>query len=248
MSDYVAVLRTASQTIKEVDPDAFVVGGIAGGPTMLLDELIAAGALQWVDALNIHIYPVFRAPESYIPGLETLNAALEGSRTPRPVHFTEGAYYGDDDPAIQPYRAGDTLLQPLESELECASYQVRFNAILLAHGVRKIIYHSGTPGQHNQASVDGIFFEWDGAPRKADTEYAGAVWERPRGLAFHSRGRTVVVVWDERPGGSTLSPRPGADLIDIAGAAVAEAWCRSERRPTTSSSPGSSASWMRAIG
>ncbi len=202
---------------------------------MLLDELIAAGALQWVDALNIHIYPVFRAPESYIPGLETLNAALEGSRTPRPVHFTEGAYYGDDDPAIQPYRAGDTLLQPLESELECASYQVRFNAILLAHGVRKIIYHSGTPGQHNQASVDGIFFEWDGAPRKmavsqsvmtallgADTEYAGAVWERPRGLAFHSRGRTVVVVWDERPGGSTLSPRPGADLIDIAGAAVAE--------------------------
>jgi hypothetical protein len=32
----------------------------------------------------------------------------------------------------------------------------------------------------------------------------------------------VVVVWDERPGGSTLSQRLGADLVDIAGAAVAE--------------------------
>jgi len=233
--DYVAVLRTAYEAIKEVDPGAFVVGGVAGDPTLHLHELIEAGALRWLDAINIHIYPVFRAPESYIASLDELNAALERSGTPKPVYFTEGAYYADDDLAFEPYRGGDNLLQPLESELDCSSYQVRFDAILLAHNVRSIIYHSGTPGHHNQASVDGIFFEWDGAPRKMavsqsvltgllgpDTEYVGAVWERPRSLAFHSRGRTVVVLWDEQAGGSRLTPRPGAQVIDISGAPVTE--------------------------
>jgi hypothetical protein len=68
VEDYVALLKTAYQAIKEADPAAFVVGGIAGQPSAYTREFIAAGGLQWVDALNLHTYPVLIAPEVYLRG------------------------------------------------------------------------------------------------------------------------------------------------------------------------------------
>ncbi|MFB3880900.1 MAG: hypothetical protein ACE149_06535 [Armatimonadota bacterium] len=233
VQDYVDLLRVAYQAIKAEDPGAFVIGGIAADPQRLSAELVAAGGLDYLDAINIHIYPVFQLPERYERPLQELNRSLAEAGKPRPIYFTEGSYYGDDDLSTDPYRSGDPLLKPLDSELECASYQARFNVILLSQGVRSIIYHSGTNGWLNDPSVSGIFFEWDGAPRKmavtqsvmtalfgSDVDYLGQVWEQVRSYAFHSRGRTIVAAWDEQRRHHLLTPGPAARVLDLAGGAV----------------------------
>ncbi|MGD0110407.1 MAG: carbohydrate binding domain-containing protein [Armatimonadota bacterium] len=234
VADYVAILKTAYQAIKEVDPSARVIGGVASDPDVLASEFIAAGGLKWLDGINIHIYPVFRLPEIYIHGLETLNAMMKEAGMPRPIYFTEGAYYGDDDLPIEPYSAGDELMKPLGSETECASYLARFVTILLSQNVRTVIYHAGVAGALNEPSVGGIFFEWDGAPRKmavsqavitsllgTDVTYLGSAWDHVRSFAFHSRAKTVVVVWDDTFQHLALTPHAGGPrILNLAGAAV----------------------------
>ena len=234
VADYVAILKTAYQAIKEVDASALVIGGIASDPDALADEFIAAGGLKWLDGINTHIYPVFRLPEVYIHGLETLNSRMKQAGMPKPIYFTEGAYYGDDDLPSEPYTGGDELMRPLESEAECASYLTRLVAILLSQNVRAIIYHAGVAGSLNEPSSAGIFFEWDGAPRKMavsqsviasllgpDVASIGSAWDHVRSFAFHSRSNTVVVIWDEKLQRLALTPHAdGPRVLDIAGATV----------------------------
>jgi hypothetical protein len=227
VEDYVRLLEVAYRAVKEADPEAFVIGGIAGPPQLRTSEFIEAGGLEWVDALNLHAYPGLKAPESYIAPLEELNARMRQAGERRPIWFTEGAYYADDDLPFEPYEA---WLKPLSSERDCAAYQVRFDVILLSHGAKKIIYHSGTPGRLNNEGVSGIFFEWDGAPRKMsatqaqltallgpDTNALGSVSDQVRAFAFNSRGKTVAVVWDESAGGHALTQPPEGRLLDICG-------------------------------
>ncbi len=230
VSDYIELLEVAYKAVKAVDPDAFVIGGIAGGAGNLTDEFIDGGGLRWVDALNLHAYPGKRPPEPYEEGMRRLGAALEASGSPKPIWFTEGAYYADDDVPFVPYKA---WLTPLESERMAAEYQVKFNTILMAYGVRKFIYHSGTPGALNNESLSGIFFEWDGAPRKMvatqaamaqlfgmDVESLGRR-PAPEGVcayAFISTGSTVIVCWNEEgfPPRQLRVPEHAA-LIDVVG-------------------------------
>jgi hypothetical protein len=235
VEDYVSVLKTAYQTIKGVQPEATVIGGIAADPETLASEFIGAGGLDWVDMLNIHIYPVFQLPEAYLPRLAELNARMQEAGKAKPLAYTEGSYYGDDDLPFLPYRAGDNLMQPLESELECASYQARFDLILLAQNTKFVIYHAGSGGALNSPAVGGVFFEWDGAPRKMaitqsvmshlfgrDTTYLGSVWDKARSFAFHSRGRTIVAVWDEQEQGLAVTAPAGPQVLNLAGGTVKE--------------------------
>jgi hypothetical protein len=126
----------------------------------------------------------------------------------KPIWFTEGAYYADDDMPFAPFDS--SWLTPVTSEIEAAEWQVKFNTILLAYGVEKIIYHSGTPGSLNNESLSGIFFEWAGAPRKmlvTQAAMAGLLVPPVRSLGplaapkpvkaygFESRGRTIIVAW-----------------------------------------------------
>ena len=236
VQDYVALLKTAYQAIKEVDPKAFVIGGVADDPDGIVQDFIPAGGLDWLDGINVHIYPVIRQPESYLTGLEKLNAMMQEMGKRRPIYFTEGSYYGEDDLPFKPFNPGDSLMRPLDSELECASYQARFNIILMSQKVKMIIYHAGTGGSLNNPSVGGIFFEWHGAPRKmaisqsvmtslfgADTECIGSASDRVRSFAFHSRGRSVVALWDEKYQHLALAPPRGAKVVDLAGAQVRNA-------------------------
>jgi len=230
-ADYVRVLQTAYEAVKEVDPKAFVIGGIAAGPETLTPQLIEAGGLKWMDAINIHIYPGLTQPERYIAGFESLNEMMEKAGRPRPIWFTEGAYYADDDPPYEPYHS--SWMKLVDSEMECAAYQVRFDAILLSYGARKIIYHSGTPGSLNDEELSGIFFEWEGAPRKMavsqsvltsllgpDTRALGSMSEQIRAYAFYSRGRTVVVLWNDGFDRFTVTATGKARLLDIVGGEV----------------------------
>jgi len=207
VEDYVALLRVAYRAVKEVDPDALVIGGIAGGPTTYTEEFIEAGGLRCIDALNLHTYPGLTAPDAYEEPLRRLRQRLRTAGADKPIWFTEGAYYADDDKPVEPYH---TWLKPVDSEAEAAQWQVKFNTLLLAYGAEKIIYHSGTPGSLNNESISGIFFEWAGAPRKMLATQAAMANllvppirrledpEGPEGVqayGFESHGRKVIVAW-----------------------------------------------------
>jgi hypothetical protein len=243
--DYIRLLEVAYKAVKAADPDAFVIGGIAGGAENLTEEFIGGGGLRWVDALNLHTYPRMRPPEPYEDGMQKLSAGIAASGTPRPIWFTEGTYYADDDTPFVPYQA---WLTPLESERAAAEYQVKFNTILMAYGVRKFIYHSGTPGALNNESLSGIFFEWDGAPRKmvatqavlaqlfaTDVQPLGhrPAAEGVRAYAFVSRGKTVLVCWAEEgfPPRELGAPGAGVSVLDVVGNPVTDAKQRLSTSP-----------------
>jgi Glycosyl hydrolase family 10 len=208
VKDYVRLLRVAYQAVKDVDPGAFVIGGIAGGPATYTQEFIEAGGLRWVDALNLHIYPGLTAPEAYEEPLRRLRGEMRSAGADKPIWYTEGAYYADDDMPLEPFES--TWIKPADSEIEAAEWQIKFDTLLFAYGAEKIIYHAGTPGSLNNESLSGIFFEWAGAPRKmAVTQSAMANLLAPpikslgslkapetiKAYGFKTVGRTVVVAW-----------------------------------------------------
>lgn len=229
VDDYVRLLKTAYQAVKSADPSALVIGGIAGGADTYTREFIELGGLQWVDALNIHIYPGVTAPEEYERPFSQLREKMRESKADKPIWFTEGAYYADDDTPIRPY---SSWLKPLDSELEASEWQVKFNAIILAYGVEKIIYHSGTPGSLNNESLDGIFFEWAGVPRKMlITQSAMSNIIKPpisplgrldspdnvNAYGLISDDHTVVIAWTEEGTSLDISLSGQWQAIDIQG-------------------------------
>lgn len=207
-ADYVRLLRVGYQAVKEADPCALVIGGIAGGPSTYTQEFIEADGLRWVDALNLHVYPGLTAPDAYEEPLRQLREKMRSAGADKPIWFTEGAYYADDDTPYEPF--DNTWLKPADSEIEVAEWQIKFNTLLLAYGAEKIIYHSGTPGSLNDENLAGIFFEWAGMPRKMTVTQSAMVDlltppvkslgplqcpETIKAYGFETAGRTVVVAW-----------------------------------------------------
>ncbi len=149
----------------------------------------------------------------------------------KPIWFTEGAYYADDDTPVEPFTE---WLKPLESEIQASEWQVKFNVILMSYGVEKIIYHSGTPGSINNESLSGIFFEWAGEPRKmlvtqsamsnifADNfKPIGKIKapEKVKAYGYQSNGKTIVIAWMEDATKATkilLEDKP-CNVIDLQG-------------------------------
>ncbi len=231
VTDYVRLLRVAYKAIKEADPTALVIGGIAGSPTTYTREFIDANGLDYVDVLNLHTYPGLMAPDAYEEPLQKLRDRMRSAGRDIPIWFTEGAYYADDDKPSEPYSSN--WLKPVDSEAEAAEWQVKFNTLLLAYGAEKIIYHSGTPGSLNNESLSGIFFEWAGAPRKMlVTQSAMANLLAPpirslgpiespktfKAYGFESLDRTVIVVWtNEDTDSMSISVPENWKTIDIQG-------------------------------
>lgn len=61
---YVRLLRAACEGVRRGDPDALVVGGsLSGVDVAYLQELLAHGAGQWMDALSVHPYSFGWGPE-----------------------------------------------------------------------------------------------------------------------------------------------------------------------------------------
>ena len=230
-TDYVALLATAAAAMRKADPACRVIGGIAGGPQEMTQEVLDAGILKHVDFLNLHIYPQLRAPEAYAREMAELLESMDALGGRKPIWVTEFSYYGVDDLPRRPF-----IPQPdawaeerlLGSERQCADYTLRFFTVMLAHGVQKIFIHSGASGAVNNPNFECALFDYGGAPRKllpalaVLTQILGpspqCVGTKAIGKAGHVAGfetgkQAVLVLWQaEEERGSDLSLRSGKGL------------------------------------
>ena len=234
-ADYVALLRTAYEAAKAVDPACIVVGGIGSAPdSKWVREFIEQGGLRWCDVMDLHLYPHRGAPDSYEKAFEDCRQAMAAAGYARPAWVTEIGCYGDDDPAVTPPTAGDSSMNASlrPNELRASADLVKFAAIFCAAGVRKVFYHAGTCAALNENDAGNIFFEYGGAPRKQfaaqavlsrmlgpDVDFIRK-WTEPQGVQafeFRSRGRTVVMVWARRRGVESVKIPPGFRALDLMG-------------------------------
>ena len=241
-ADYVALLKTASAAMRKVDPACKVIGGIAGGPRQMTQEVLDAGILKHIDFFNLHIYPYLRAPEAYASEMAELVKRMDASGGRKPIWITEFSYYGVDDLPRRPFTpqpdawAEERLL---DSERQCADYTLRFFAVMLSHGVQKIFIHSGASGAVNDPNMECALFDYGGAPRKllpalaVLTQVLGpspeCVGTKAIGKASHVAGfetgkQAVLVLWqaeDEQT--QNLSLPSGSDLtwVDAMGRTLA---------------------------
>lgn len=231
VQDYVTLLRAAYQAAKQADPNCQIIGGLSGEPGTYTQEFIEAGGLEGIDILNLHIYPGLTEPEAYEGPMEKLRSLMETKDARKPIWITECAYYADDDLPVTPFPHWMTLV---ESEQQCAELMVKWAAVMLSHGVGKIFYHAGgTCGALNSESVEGIFFEYGGAPRKMYTVQAALAHllpprTQPRGklrldeavkaYLFQTPDRFVLIAWKSPDVDPLLLSNEGAFQVwDIEG-------------------------------
>lgn len=62
-ADYAELLKAAYTTIKKNDPDVTVLGGAIAIHKYFLDDMMKAGAGEYMDGLSVHYYLVKNAPE-----------------------------------------------------------------------------------------------------------------------------------------------------------------------------------------
>jgi hypothetical protein len=232
VADYIALLKGGAAAIRRGNPDALVVGGLAIQSEMPLgDEFIKAGGLDHIDIFNLHPYAGTRRPESFIPDLERIRAAMDTYAARKPIWATEAAYYGIDEPPFLPWRppAGHfaaNLLLP--SERHAGDYLIRFSTLMLAFGVEKLFWHEPVTGDANVGikDVENLFLGPGGLPRKsyaAVSAFANVLGPAPRfaarwqfpaeiagrptpgvhGYAFATGSRSLLVAWS--------APDTGAD-------------------------------------
>jgi hypothetical protein len=221
-ADYARWTKSFAQAARRADPHCQILAGIGYlSDGQILDDweqFLAAGGLQAVDAVDIHHYPRLRPPEFIEDLLQKLNALMDEHGGRKPIWLTEYGYYADDEPSSLPIRHSDFNV-PLESERLQAEYAVRWATIMLAGGVERIFYHAGTCGGLNGDSLEGIFYEYGGTPRKIYAAQAVmahlftpacrfvkrlSLGEGVKAYLLRDGSREVVVVW--APGGAAREP------------------------------------------
>jgi hypothetical protein len=223
-ADYVALLQVVAPAMKSADPTCRIIAGIAGGPATYTREVIGAGCLKHADYFNLHIYPGARRPEGYIPQMDALLELMDANGGRKPIWITEFSYYATDDLPRKPFiPRPEVWTEPnlLDNERQCAELTVRFFAVMLSHGVRKIFVHSGATGRPNEPEFESAFFDYGGAPRRLFpamavlTELLGSdpvsAGYRPlsdagHAAAFETGKQSVLILWgDEEAANSILS-------------------------------------------
>jgi len=212
-SDYGHWTKAFARAARRADPNCRILAGIGYlNDGQILDDwkqFLDAGALEVIDAVDIHHYPRLRPPEFIEPLLEKLNAEMDEHGGRKPIWLTEYGYYADDEPWSVPLpNSGFNV--PLESEQLQAAYAVRWATIMFAGGVDKIFYHAGTCDGLNRDSLQGIFYEYAGQPHKIYAAQAVmshlftptcqfakrlALGDDVKAYLFRDGQRTVAVVW-----------------------------------------------------
>lgn len=238
-SDYIELLRTAYQAAKAADPGCTVVGGIAAPPDhRFVREFIDQGGLQWCDVMNLHMYPHRGDPIAYQAAFRDCREQMAAAGHARDVWMTEIGCYADDDPAVRPFRVGDSAMHRAlrPSELRGAVDLVKFAAVLGSGNVTKVFYHAGTCGALNEDTAGNVFFEYGGAPRKmyaaqaalshllpADARFVRK-WTDPPGLhafEFQSPQGTTVIAWSAGKEETAYTVPEGWTAFDLMGNAIA---------------------------
>ena len=241
VEDYLEYVKAFYETAKAVDPNCKVLAGpgsLRVGTDSDLDKMLKLGLLKWCDALDLHTYPRWRPPETLERLLTRVNEMMAKTGQRKPIWLTEHGYYGEDDPIIIPPTT-QSFCTPLPSERVQAEYSVRFNLILLKHGVRKIFHHAGTSTGLNRDSIQGVFFRHDGEPRKIyaavaafadlfgpDVQFVKQLPTVDRSYAFLFRdGRRVILAawmpWEGKPV-KLVVRSPHVKVRDIMGNPVEE--------------------------
>jgi len=237
--DYVEHLKAAYQTIHKEYPDALVIGGIAAwADSVHLQKLIDAGGLEWMDALNLHLYPYTIDPVRYQSDLETLQKRMRAAGRVLPIWVTEFGCYADDDPERDPPApVGDGAMQRANwpDERAAAEAFVKTMAVFLSHGVEKVFLHAGTSGRWNGKDANTVFFEYGGAPRKllaATAAMANFLGPDPRAVGaesanarvwyalFQTDAGAVAVAWNRDQEVRSLRLPPGVEAFRITGAPI----------------------------
>jgi hypothetical protein len=230
VQDYVDLLKRAYAAAKQADPACRIIGGIGCGPDHFALEAIAKGCLDSCDLFNLHIYPGIQPPESFIPKMQVLVAAMDAAGRRRPIWITEFSYYGTDTYPREPFIpdssnwAEERLLQ---GEKQCADYTIRFFTVMMSVGVEKIFIHSGANGAVNAAQFECCLFGPGGAPTKvfpALAVFTDLMGSRPvltesqrlgktgYSYAFATEKGPVTVLWDTADHPQSAVPVP-ADCV-----------------------------------
>lgn len=231
LSDYLKWLAVAYEAIKEMDPQAVVVGGCSAHyKSSYTTDFVKQGGLRFCDVFDLHMYSPPISAEYYDEGFAALAELMRAHGSPKPIWITEWGCYADDDPPTVPWSAGDATMNRCRwpSERDATEHIVKFTAVSFAHGVRKIFFHAGTCGMINGPDAGGVLFEYGGTPRKM---YAGvAVLTRLLGVpdrlvkrlvrdgfrayVFATGNRTVAICWNSGSAPVTLS---GVEAVDMMG-------------------------------
>ncbi len=239
--DYARWTAAFARAARKADPQCRVLAGIGylGEGQIMKDfeQFFAAGGLKACDAVDIHHYPRLRSPEFAEKLLDDLNALMKKHGGRKPIWLTEYGYYADDQPWARPM-PNHGFNQPLASERQQAAYAVRWASLMFARGVDKIFYHAGTCDGVNRDSLQGIFYEYGGAPHRIYAAQAVIARllvpeSRPAGrlelgggvraYVFTDPAKTLAVVW--APAAAKPSPVRLLDeklrLVDLMGRPLA---------------------------
>jgi hypothetical protein len=205
--------KAFARAARRANPECRILAGIGylqeGQIMQDFTQFFEAGALEVIDAVDIHQYPRIRPPEFIEKLVEGLNSLMEEHGGRKPIWLTEYGYYADDEPSLVPIPHSD-FDQPLPSERVQAEYAVRWATILFANGVEKIFYHAGTCAGINDDSLEGVFYEYGGEPHRIYA--AQAVMARVfspscrfvkrlrldtsvKGYLFEDKDKLAAVVW-----------------------------------------------------
>ena len=246
-ADYIGLLKKAYPVMKSADPSCIVIGGFSAEPWRFTKEFIQADGLKNIDILNIHNYPGFTPPESFIPEMDTLLSQMDRYGGRKPIWITEGSYYGFDSMPWTPWSApeshwGANLL--LKDERQCADWTIRYNTIMFARGVEMIIYHQAVDGLINDGltSMEFSILGEEGVPRKLyaaqaalakilgpQFTFAGqlelnqapekSITNQVQGYSFQCNERAVLIAWvsEKETSAVKLNVPEGVNIINIAG-------------------------------
>ncbi len=226
---YTPIMQAAWEAAKAVTPAARIIGGKSAGPAAAFgwyQGFLGLGAVQHMDAINVHLYPGNAPPRGLESSLAKLNEEMDKQGGRRPIWCTEWLYGADDDPA--PTVAEWPPTGRVASELIAARFDIEFYVVCMANGVEKFFQHtSHWPTRLNRATLFfDSFFEYRAEPRKAFAAHNAMVSL----LGSDPKFVCKLEMGEDRVGRASL-PDYGAAFATDYGASAVVLWREAGRTP-----------------
>ena len=192
-AEYLEVLKAAFEEIRAVAPGAKVaIGGFAGVPWTFIEDLLAAGAGDFFDIMNVHPYCIPNAPEYHYTGEGGFPRRLRALMAKygcgdREIWITEFGWPTNDTDPNWPVGTKEFYSKVGVDEARQAAYLARASALALAEGVAAILpYELRDPDRggdrFDRESRFGLLHD-DFSPKPAYAAYTTLIAARPAGSA-----------------------------------------------------------------